>query len=225
MQPPTHPPPIPITPNPNPQQIKLPTKPPLTPHLPPPLPSGASSPVHLTQDLLDTFRTNVIGPIHLVNSFLPLIRQGSARKVVLISSGHADPALPRDYGVHEAAPYSVSKAALNMVAAKYAASLGAGSEQGGKGGILCFAMSPGYVDTGVYESGKFLTFCFLFPFLSRFIVHYARGPKLTVRPNRQSARGVAAQGRGSGGQVRGLRASLHGPLDAGGVSPRNEVGD
>jgi len=97
--------------------------------------------------LIDSFKVNVIGKIHLFNLFIPLIQKGSAKKVIALGSGLADDALTVKYEIEIAGPYSISKAAMNTVIAKYSAELG-------KNGILFLSLSPGSVETGQYEGGK-----------------------------------------------------------------------
>ncbi len=93
----------------------------------------------LEDAMLESFKVNVIGVIHTINAFLPLIKKGSAKKVVLISSGMADPALVNS-GIATDAPYTISKTAANMAIYKYNAKYK-------KEGILFFAISPGVVAT------------------------------------------------------------------------------
>jgi NAD(P)-dependent dehydrogenase (short-subunit alcohol dehydrogenase family) len=93
----------------------------------------------LEDALVDSFKVNTVGVIHTINAFLPLIKKGSAKKVVLISSGMADPALVNG-GIATDAPYTISKAAANMAIYKYNAKYK-------KDGILFFALSPGVVST------------------------------------------------------------------------------
>ncbi|OQV10210.1 hypothetical protein CLAIMM_14239 [Cladophialophora immunda] len=93
----------------------------------------------LDKGLVDSFNVNVVGVIHVINVFLPLIKKGSAKKVVLISSGMADPDLVNS-GVFADGPYTISKAAANMAVFKYNAKYK-------KEGILFFALSPGVVAT------------------------------------------------------------------------------
>jgi NAD(P)-dependent dehydrogenase (short-subunit alcohol dehydrogenase family) len=86
--------------------------------------------------------------VHSTNAFLPLLKNGSAKKVLSMSSGLGD----LDFtlaGEAVAQPsYSVAKAALNMVVAKYAA-------QFKSEGFVFLAMSPGIVDvSGTNESGR-----------------------------------------------------------------------
>ncbi|UNI17469.1 hypothetical protein JDV02_003810 [Purpureocillium takamizusanense] len=98
-------------------------------------------PEALEKDLLQSFQINVAGNIHLFNAFLPLIRNGHAKKVVSISTGMADIDLIAGYDIAMAGPYSISKAALNAAVAKYSA-------QCKQEGILFMSISPGLVETG-----------------------------------------------------------------------------
>lgn len=95
----------------------------------------------LEEDLVSSFRANVVGVANTVNIFLPLIRAGNEKKIITISSGMADTELINRFGVPVAAPYSISKAATNALVAKYNAALGKSE------GILFLALSPGLVDT------------------------------------------------------------------------------
>ncbi|KAK6077425.1 short-chain dehydrogenase [Seiridium cupressi] len=103
----------------------------------------AKEPARLEEDLLDHFKTNVVGPVHLFNLFTPLILHGKAKKVTAISTGLADLDLTAkwDYGMGPS--YSISKAALNSAVAKFSAVYR-------KQGILFMTISPGMVNTGNY---------------------------------------------------------------------------
>lgn len=109
-----------------------------------PLDEYEDIPDQLEDDLLDTFKVNVIGVINTINVFLPLVKKGSTKKVLLISSGMADPDLVNN-GVVDAAAYTISKAAANMAIYKYNAKY---KDQG----VLFFAVSPGIVNTGADNS-------------------------------------------------------------------------
>ena len=100
-----------------------------------------SDPENLERELEMTWKTNVVGVIDSINAFLPLIKRGSAKKVLTLSTGMADIELIREYDIWEGAAYSISKAGLNAVVAKYAARYGTES-------ILLFSISPGFVNTG-----------------------------------------------------------------------------
>ncbi|KAI0764145.1 NAD-binding protein [Trametes elegans] len=93
----------------------------------------------LESDLLAHYRTNVVGVVHTTNAFLPLLRAGAAKKVVALSSGVADPALVLAADFAPAAPYGLSKAALNLAVAKFAAELR-------PEGFTFLAISPGLVN-------------------------------------------------------------------------------
>lgn len=93
-------------------------------------------------------KINVIGQIHLFTLFLPLILKGTAKKVIAISSGHADLTLVNRYDLEMAGLYTISKAALNMAVAKFSA-------QYKKDGVLFLSISPGSVDTGALDLSKF----------------------------------------------------------------------
>ncbi|RFU74880.1 short chain dehydrogenase [Trichoderma arundinaceum] len=95
----------------------------------------------LEQDLIDHFRINAIGPVHLFNIFIPLILNGRAKKVIAISTGMSDPNMTLKADIFQATSYAMSKAALNMAVAKFSALYR-------EKGVLCMAICPGAVDTG-----------------------------------------------------------------------------
>ncbi|OBT42028.1 hypothetical protein VE00_07422 [Pseudogymnoascus sp. WSF 3629] len=94
----------------------------------------------LRREFIKNLDVNVIGVIHSINAFIPLIRKGTAKKITVISTGLADLELAQKANIAFSVLYSSTKAATNMVVAKYAAEL--------KGeGIILLALSPGVVDT------------------------------------------------------------------------------
>ncbi|KAL6802611.1 NAD(P)-binding protein [Trichoderma sp. SZMC 28013] len=95
----------------------------------------------LNRDLADCLNINLIGNIHLFNLFIPLVLRSNIKKVVTISSGHADLDLVTKYEISTSAPYTISKAAMNAAVAKYSA-------QYSSQGVLFMSISPGVVDTG-----------------------------------------------------------------------------
>ncbi|KAF2005037.1 putative short-chain dehydrogenase, partial [Amniculicola lignicola CBS 123094] len=106
-------------------------------------PSELSSPENLElvkESIQKSVESNVLGAIYVTNSFLPLIEQGTAKKVVHISTGMADTDLILGAGVAGSIPYSASKAMMNCVVAKYSVELKAKD-------IHVVAMSPGWVET------------------------------------------------------------------------------
>ncbi|TVY39599.1 putative oxidoreductase [Lachnellula subtilissima] len=98
------------------------------------------NPITLKDDLLASFQVNVIGLINTVTAFIPLIHQGTAKKVIAISSGMGDTNMVNEISVDVAAPYAISKAGVNMVIAKYNALYS-------KQGVLFMAICPGSVAT------------------------------------------------------------------------------
>lgn len=90
------------------------------------------------------FKTNVTGNIHFFNLFVPLVLKGKTKKVIAITSGHADLDLINNFDIENSALYSASKAALNIIVAKFSA-------QYKKDGVLVFSMSPGVVDVGHFS--------------------------------------------------------------------------
>ncbi|KAI2631370.1 NAD(P)-binding protein [Hypomontagnella submonticulosa] len=107
-------------------------------------------PKGLEDDLIQNFRTNAIGAIHLFNAFLPLIRKGDVKKAIAISTGACDVELIRNSQLDMAAPYAMSKAALNVAVAKFHAEFC-------HEGILFMSISPGVVDTAVNNDTSKLT--------------------------------------------------------------------
>ncbi|PCH40585.1 NAD(P)-binding protein [Wolfiporia cocos MD-104 SS10] len=82
---------------------------------------------------------NSIAPVHLVRAFLPLIRKGNDKKIVFITSGSGSMVLAPDH-MELGTSYSMSKAALNMLARKCGATFG-------PEGITVVLIHPGWVET------------------------------------------------------------------------------
>lgn len=101
----------------------------------------SADPKLLDEDMVDMFRINVVGNAHLFNIFLPLIRNGRAKKVIAISTGLADQVTTKNLRLTLGYPYAISKAALNSLIVKFHA-------QYVDEGILFLAVCPGTVDTG-----------------------------------------------------------------------------
>lgn len=80
-----------------------------------------------------------------VNALLPLVEKGQQKKIVYISSGIGDIATTRATEMPNLLGYAVSKAAGNILMAKYAVALKAK-------GILTLSLSPGWVETDAGES-------------------------------------------------------------------------
>jgi NAD(P)-dependent dehydrogenase (short-subunit alcohol dehydrogenase family) len=94
----------------------------------------------LRREFINNLDVNVVGVIYSINAFIPLIRQGNVKKITVISTGLADLELTQKTNIAFSVLYSSTKAATNIVVAKYAAEL--------RGeGIILLALSPGLVDT------------------------------------------------------------------------------
>jgi NAD(P)-dependent dehydrogenase (short-subunit alcohol dehydrogenase family) len=94
------------------------------------------------------FKVNVIGNVHLFNLFIPLVLKGRVKKVITISSGLADIEVTSKFDLDHAAPYAISKAAMNAAVAKFSA-------QYAKNGVLFMSICPGAVNTGHNSSREF----------------------------------------------------------------------
>ncbi|KAH8920392.1 NAD(P)-binding protein [Atractiella rhizophila] len=100
----------------------------------------------------ESFRINVVGTIQATKAFLPLLKKGSERKVVNISTfagsiAHVDnlkDLMWPNSGIWGA--YSVSKAALNMATRKFDANLR-------HEGFSFIALHPGWVKTDMGKVG------------------------------------------------------------------------
>ncbi|RAQ71893.1 hypothetical protein COH21_012706 [Aspergillus flavus] len=94
----------------------------------------------LRDDLEDAFRTNVLGVHNLTRAVLPLMRKGTEKKILNISTtlGSISKQLVNH---HVATPsYKITKAALNMLTVVYANELE-------KEGFTVFCVSPGWLKT------------------------------------------------------------------------------
>ncbi|QDS76880.1 hypothetical protein FKW77_003716 [Venturia effusa] len=92
------------------------------------------------EDFNKSIQINLVGIFNTVTAFLPLLRKSQVKKVISITTGMADLDFTLSYSIPTAAPYSISKAALNMLVAKYH---NAYKEEG----ILFMGISPGMVAT------------------------------------------------------------------------------
>ncbi|KAI0441039.1 NAD(P)-binding protein [Xylaria telfairii] len=102
---------------------------------------GERDPKQLEADMLECFKVNVIGNVHLFTVYMPLILKGREKKAITISSGLGDIDLTREYKLGLGAPYAISKTAMNQTAAKFHA-------QYADQGVLFLNICPGVVDTG-----------------------------------------------------------------------------
>jgi len=88
------------------------------------------------------FHVNVIGVVHTINVFLPLLKAGQTKKVIAISSGFGDLDVTLEGEFDNGVAYSISKAALNMAIGKYAVAYKSD-------GFLFLSVAPGVVNTAV----------------------------------------------------------------------------
>lgn len=147
-------------------------------------------------------QTNVVGNIHL---FLPLVLKGKIKKVITISSGLADLDLTNECEVDIGALYAASKAAMNVIVAKFNA-------QYKKDGVLFLSISPGLVEVGRYAD---CIYPFL-PFLNCVIWTF-----LLMHTHSHSRTDAGLDG--IHGQARHLCASLQGPNQSGRIRPTCQV--
>ena len=108
----------------------------------------------LEADLDANFRVNVLGVVHTTNAFLPLLREAAKKttaRVITLSSGVGDMELTLAMRFAGALPYCASKAAVNMVVAKYAAKFADEN-------LVFLALSPGLVDTSTAPRKSFRSF-------------------------------------------------------------------
>jgi len=94
--------------------------------------------------LEEEIRVNAIAPIHVVRTFLPLVRKGHEKKVVFVSSNLGSMEEAGDYRELSNA-YSMGKAALNMMARKWGTSLK-------PEGISTIVLHPGWVGTDMGQA-------------------------------------------------------------------------
>lgn len=102
-------------------------------------PKRGKDPAGFEQDLLLSYQSNVVGNTHLYNAYMPLILKGGEKKVIHLSSGHADIDLVLKHNIKSSMPYSITKYAMNLVSAKF-------SVEYSKDGVLFLNLSPGMVD-------------------------------------------------------------------------------
>ncbi|MBS2971025.1 SDR family oxidoreductase [Metabacillus sp. KIGAM252] len=98
---------------------------------------GNSPLLEADQDLLErTLKTNLLGPYHLIQSFLPLMKKYNYGRIVNVSSGYG-----QMDGMDEKGPgsYKLSKLALNGLTRQLAAEV--------SGNIKINAVCPGWVKT------------------------------------------------------------------------------
>ncbi|KAH9926561.1 NAD-P-binding protein [Epithele typhae] len=94
----------------------------------------------MDEAMIDMFRINSLGPIHTIATFLPLLRAGSAKKIVVIGSEGGTTDFIKFLRVDDMASYGMTKAAQHIATTKYAMKLA-------PEGFTVVSVSPGLVDT------------------------------------------------------------------------------
>lgn len=87
---------------------------------------------------------NFFQAVHTINALLPLVENGQQKKIIYISSGIGDIPTTRATELLGLVGYAISKAAGNIVIAKFGAELKAK-------GISTLSLSPGWVETDAGE--------------------------------------------------------------------------
>ncbi|KAH8553727.1 hypothetical protein BGW37DRAFT_269518 [Umbelopsis sp. PMI_123] len=100
----------------------------------------------LIDQIKENFEVNAISGVITTNVFLPLLRKGKAKKIILISSALGDIDFTRTSEFPYAAPYGIAKVAVNFIVQKYAVEL---AEEG----FVVIALSPGVVDVSSTKEG------------------------------------------------------------------------
>ncbi|KAI0696857.1 NAD-P-binding protein [Cerioporus squamosus] len=93
----------------------------------------------LDADFIASFQVNALGVVHSISTFLPLLRAGPIKKIVVISTAGADPKTVRMSGLANMGAYACSKAAGLLATTKYALKL---QDEG----FVVVAVNPGLVD-------------------------------------------------------------------------------
>ena len=102
------------------------------------------------EDFLPVFGVNLLGPVRMTHTFLPLLRESTEPRVVMVSSGMGSFGVTMDPDRVESTmhglAYPSSKAALTMVTTMYAKSLPE---------LSVVAVDPGYTATDLNDrSGR-----------------------------------------------------------------------
>jgi NAD(P)-dependent dehydrogenase (short-subunit alcohol dehydrogenase family) len=95
-------------------------------------------------DFLPVFGVNLLGPVRVTNTFLPLLQRSERPRLVMVSSGMGSFGITTDRGRLESTLWGIvypsSKAALNMATTMYAKSLP---------DVRVTAVDPGYTATNL----------------------------------------------------------------------------
>ncbi|RPD54465.1 NAD-P-binding protein [Lentinus tigrinus ALCF2SS1-7] len=94
----------------------------------------------LDADFITSYKINALGVIHSISAFLPLLRAGPTKKIVVVSTAGADPKFVRAAGIADMTAYGMTKAAALIATTKWAIKLQ-------NEGFIVVSVSPGLVDT------------------------------------------------------------------------------
>jgi NAD(P)-dependent dehydrogenase (short-subunit alcohol dehydrogenase family) len=108
--------------------------------------SDKNDPKGLAADMHKLIDVNVIGNIHFYTAFVPLLLKGTVKKAICITSGMSDIEMVNSLAIDTGALYSISKAAMNLVTAKFHAEY---KDQG----VLFLGICPGMVEVGAFDYG------------------------------------------------------------------------
>lgn len=92
------------------------------------------------EELNKAMVTNAAGMLFAINAFLPLVLKSDIKKIIAISSAAGDVDASMQADVQNAITYGISKAAVNLLIARYAVAY---KQQG----VIFLAMNPGWVYT------------------------------------------------------------------------------
>ncbi|VUC35715.1 unnamed protein product [Clonostachys rosea] len=95
---------------------------------------------YLESEIDKSMKVNVMGAILTIDVLMPLVLRSSTKKIVALTSGMSSCEFTNDTGIDGGIPYSISKAGLNMLVAKYNATYKSD-------GVLVMGICAGYVNT------------------------------------------------------------------------------
>ncbi|KAI0674057.1 NAD-P-binding protein [Trametes maxima] len=103
----------------------------------------------LDSDFIGAYNVNVLGVIHSICAFLPLLRAGSSKGIIVIGSDAGKTDLARAMGYANMTAYCITKAATEMATTKWALTL---KDEG----FVVVTMHPGAVDVSETSSKEYL---------------------------------------------------------------------
>ncbi|KAK4688507.1 hypothetical protein P7C73_g1616, partial [Tremellales sp. Uapishka_1] len=98
------------------------------------------SPEALNKDFNNHWSVSVLGIVHTINNFLPLLRQGTKKTIINLNTGLADAQFSVDADYERSASYGATKAAAEFISVKYSIILKPEN-------FIVVSISPGVVAT------------------------------------------------------------------------------